>query len=175
MLGSLWIFNILLTFIWMIGMTNVYNLVDSMDGLAVGLSAIAAAFFILVTKDAAQTHLSSHSVIILGCCIEMLYFNALPAQTFLGNSGSQSLGFMLAAMAIAYTPPGIPQPSSWFVPVLLLDELIFDTSLVFISRLRQKSGIRGRPGPHVPSPCKNGSSPFSCCIICAPGCLLYSG
>lgn len=141
MLDSMWIFNILLTFIWMIGMTNAFNLVDSMDGLAVGLSAIAAAFFMLVTIDAAQPHLSSLSAIILGCCIGMLYFNALPAQTFLGDSGSQSLGFMLAAMAIAYTPPGLPQPSSWFVPILLLGVPIFDTSLVFISRLRQNKAV----------------------------------
>ena len=140
MLGSL-IPNIALTFIWVIGITNAFNLVDSMDGLAVGLAAIASAFFMLVTIDAGQAALSVLSAILLGSCIGMLYFNALPAQTFLGDSGAQLLGFILAAQAIAYTPPGLPQPSSWFVPILLLGVPIFDTSLVVISRLSQKRAV----------------------------------
>lgn len=140
MLGSM-IPNIALTFIWVIGITNAFNLVDSMDGLAVGLAAIASAFFMLVTIDAGQAALSVLSAILLGSCIGMLYFNALPAQTFLGDSGAQFLGFILAAQAIAYTPPGLPQPSSWFVPILLLGVPIFDTSLVVISRLSQKRAV----------------------------------
>jgi UDP-GlcNAc:undecaprenyl-phosphate/decaprenyl-phosphate GlcNAc-1-phosphate transferase len=141
MLGNTLLPNIVLTFVWIIGMTNAFNLVDSMDGLAVGLAAIASAFFLLVTIDAGQAPLSALSAILLGSCIGMLYFNALPAQTFLGDSGAQFLGFILAALAIAYTPPGLPQPSSWFVPILLLSVPIFDTSLVIISRLRKRKAI----------------------------------
>lgn len=141
MLGSLTVLNMALTLIWTIGITNAFNLVDSMDGLAVGLAAVASAFFMLVTVDAGQTSLSLLSAIILGSSIGMLYFNTLPAYTFLGDSGAQFLGFVLAALAIAYTPPGLPQPSSWFVPILLLSVPIFDTSLVVISRLRQKKAV----------------------------------
>jgi UDP-GlcNAc:undecaprenyl-phosphate GlcNAc-1-phosphate transferase len=141
MLGSLTIPNLILTFIWIIGMTNAFNLVDSMDGLVVGLAAIASVFFMLVTIDAGQAPLSALSATLLGSCIGMLYFNALPARTFVGDSGSQFLGFTLAALAIAYTPPGLPQPSSWFVPILLLGVPIFDTSLVIISRLRKRKAI----------------------------------
>jgi UDP-GlcNAc:undecaprenyl-phosphate/decaprenyl-phosphate GlcNAc-1-phosphate transferase len=71
----------------------------------------------------------------------MLYFNSLPAHTFLGDSGAQLLGFLLASLGIAYTPPGLPQPSSWFVPILLLSIPIFDTSLVVFSRLRQRKAF----------------------------------
>jgi len=141
MLGSLMIPNIVLTFLWVIGITNAFNLVDSMDGLVVGLAAIASAFFMLVTVDAGQTSLSLLSAIILGSSIGMMYFNALPARTFLGDSGAQFLGFVLAALAIAYTPPGLPQPSSWFVPILLLSVPIFDTTLVTISRLKQRKAV----------------------------------
>lgn len=141
MLGSLTILNMVLTLIWMVGITNAFNLVDSMDGLAIGLAAIASAFFMLVTVDAGQPSLSLLSAIILGSCIGLLYFNTLPASTFLGDSGAQFLGFILAAVAIAYTPPGLPQPSSWFVPILLLSVPIFDTSLVVISRLRQRRAV----------------------------------
>ena len=141
MLGNLLIPNLALTLIWTIGMTNAFNLVDSMDGLAVGLAAVASAFFMLVTLDASQPSLSILSAIILGCSIGMLYFNTLPAHTFLGDSGAQFLGFILAALSIAYTPPGLPQPSSWFVPILLLSVPIFDTSLVVISRLWQRRAV----------------------------------
>src|SRR6476646_3518683 len=141
MLGSMTILNIVLTLIWVIGITNAFNLVDSMDGLVVGLAAIASAFFMLVTVDAGQTSLSLLSAIILGSSIGMMYFNALPARTFLGDSGAQFLGFVLAALAIAYTPPGLPQPSSWFVPILLLSVPIFDTTLVTISRLKKRKAV----------------------------------
>ena len=141
MLGSLTVLNMALTLLWTIGITNAFNLVDSMDGLAIGLAAIASAFFMLVTIDANQPVLSLLSAIILGSSIGMLYFNTLPAYTFLGDSGAQFLGFILAALAIAYTPPGLPQPSSWFVPILLLSVPIFDTTLVVISRLRHRKAV----------------------------------
>jgi len=141
MLGSLTMLNLALTLLWTIGITNAFNLVDSMDGLAIGLAAIASAFFMLVTVDANQPALSLLSAIILGSSIGLLYFNTLPAHTFLGDSGAQFLGFVLASLAIAYTPPGLPQPSSWFVPILLLSVPIFDTSLVVISRLRHRKAV----------------------------------
>ena len=141
MLGNLTVLNMALTVIWLIGITNAFNLVDSMDGLAIGLAAITSVFFMLVTIDASEPALSLLSAIILGSAIGMLYFNTLPAYTFLGDSGAQFLGFTLAALGIAYTPPGLPQPSSWFVPILLLSVPIFDTSLVVISRLRHRKAV----------------------------------
>lgn len=141
MLGNMIVLNIILTLIWTVGITNAFNFVDSMDGLAIGLAAIASSFFMLVTVDAGQPSLALLSAIILGSSIGMLYFNTLPARTFLGDSGAQFLGFTLAALSIAYTPPGLPQPSSWFVPILLLSVPIFDTTLVVISRIRQKKSV----------------------------------
>lgn len=141
MLGNLIIPNLVLTLVWTIGITNAFNFVDSMDGLAIGLAAVASAFFMLVTVDANQPALSILSAIILGSSIGMMYFNTLPAHTFLGDSGAQFLGFTLAALGIAYTPPGLPQPSSWFVPILLLSVPIFDTTLVVISRLMQRKAV----------------------------------
>ena len=63
-------------------MTNAFNLVDSMDGLVVGLAAIASTFFLFVTIDAAQMHLTYMSAILLGSCIGMFYYNTTPARTF---------------------------------------------------------------------------------------------
>ncbi len=132
--------NILITLIWIVGVTNAYNFVDSMDGLAVGLAVLAAAFFMLVTIDSLQDELSIFSTILLGACLGSFYYNAAPARYFLGDSGSQFLGFTIASLGIAYNPLGFSKFASWYVPILLVGMPIFDTTLVVTSRLR-----RGKP------------------------------
>jgi UDP-GlcNAc:undecaprenyl-phosphate GlcNAc-1-phosphate transferase len=77
-------------------------------------------------------------VILLGTCTGLYIFNITPARLFLGDSGAQVLGFMVAAIAMAYAPVGLPPVTSWFVPILLLSIPIFDTTLVTFSRLRRK-------------------------------------
>jgi UDP-GlcNAc:undecaprenyl-phosphate GlcNAc-1-phosphate transferase len=149
MFGDQVILNLGLTLFWIVGITNAFNLVDSMDGLAVGLAAIASTFFLFVTIDASQLHLTYMSTILLGSCIGMFYYNTTPARTFLGDAGAQFLGFMLATLAMAYTPPGLPQPSSWFVPILLLGVPILDTTLVVVSRLRRGEPIYKAGQDHV--------------------------
>jgi UDP-GlcNAc:undecaprenyl-phosphate GlcNAc-1-phosphate transferase len=141
--------NISVTLFWIIGITNAFNFVDSMDGLVLGLAAIASTFFLFVTIDANQLHLTYMSAVLLGSCVGMFYYNTTPARTFLGDSGAQFLGFMLATLAMAYTPPGLPQPSSWFVPILLLGVPIFDTTLVVISRLQRGTPIYKAGQDHV--------------------------
>jgi UDP-GlcNAc:undecaprenyl-phosphate GlcNAc-1-phosphate transferase len=133
--------NIAVTVLWVVGITNAYNFVDSMDGLAVGLGAQAAAFFMFVTFDSGQNELSVLSAILLGACIGCFYYNAAPARFFLGDSGSQFLGFLLAGLAIAYNPPGFEQLASWYVPILLMGVPIFDIVLVVTSRLRRHRPI----------------------------------
>jgi len=130
----------LLTILWIVGITNAFNFVDSMDGLAVGLGGTAAAFFMLVMLVAGQFLLSNQSALIVGACVGLYFFNAAPAKLFLGDSGAQTLGLILGVLAIAYRPLGVNQSSSWFVPVMLLGVPIFDMTLVVISRLR-----RGKP------------------------------
>ncbi len=133
--------NLTVTCFWIVGITNAFNLVDSMDSLAVGLAAIASVFFLFVTIDSNELDLAFLSALLLGSCIGMFFFNASPARTFLGDSGAQFLGFMLATIAMAYTPRGFIQTSSWFVPILLLSVPILDTALVIVSRIRQGSPI----------------------------------
>jgi UDP-GlcNAc:undecaprenyl-phosphate/decaprenyl-phosphate GlcNAc-1-phosphate transferase len=131
----------LLTIVWVVGIANAFNFVDSMDGLLLGLGAIAASFFMLVTVDSQQLQLSYHSAIILGACIGLYFFNSSPALLFLGDSGAQTLGVFLAVLAIGYVPRGANQSSSWFVPIMLLIVPIFDACLVIISRLRHRRPV----------------------------------
>ncbi len=129
-----------LTLLWVVGITNAFNFVDSMDGLVAGLAGMAAAFFMLLTLAANQPVLSQHSAMLVGACLGLYFFNSPPAMLFLGDSGAQTMGFVLSALAISYTPEVAYQASSWFVPILLLGVPIFDTTLVVVSRLR-----RGQP------------------------------
>lgn len=139
--GSSPLFEILdklLTVFWIVGVTNAFNLVDSMDGLAVGLSGWAFAFFMLATVESGQHLLSMTCAILAGICVAIFLFNSNPAKMFLGDSGAQTLGFLLSVMAIYYNPVGSFQASSYLVPILLIGVPIFDTTLVTISRLRKQ-------------------------------------
>ena len=131
--------DLLITLIWIVGLINAFNFVDSMDGLAVGLSGIAAAFFMLVTIDSVQPSLAVLAATIVGASIGTFFMNAPPARMFLGDSGAQVLGFLLAAVGLAYIPAqaGLDQGLSWFIPILVMGVPIFDTTLVVVSRARR--------------------------------------
>jgi len=133
--------NSLLTAFWIIGMTNAFNFIDSMDGLAIGLAEIAAAFFLLVAIDAGQLDLAYLTATILGSCAGFYFYNAQPSTLFLGDSGSQLLGLLLAAIAVEYRPIGLRQGVSWFTPILVLGVPIFDMVLVVVSRIRRGAPI----------------------------------
>lgn len=130
-----------LTIFWMVGITNAFNFVDSMDGLSVALAGIAAAFFMWATIDSGQPVLTQLSAALLGVCMALYFYNAPPARLFLGDAGAQTLGFVLAALAIVYTPRETFQTSSWFVPILILGVPIFDTVLIVTGRLRRRRPV----------------------------------
>ncbi|HSI98476.1 MAG TPA: hypothetical protein VK926_08940 [Gaiellaceae bacterium] len=126
--------------LWLVGITNAFNLLDNMDGLAATLAAIACAYFAI---DALTEH-PNDTVLVLAAslglaCAGFLPFNLRPgrsAHVFMGDSGSQVLGFGLASLALA---------SSWTVagataatvalPLLILAIPILDTTFVTIARL----------------------------------------
>ena len=129
--------DILLTLLWVIFITNAFNLVDSADGVMIGLAAWAEGFFIIAALDAGQYSLALYCSILLGSSLSLSFFNSHPAFLFMGDSGAQLIGFLLAAIAIIYTPPELLQKNTWFLPILMLGVPIFDTVLVTISRWRK--------------------------------------
>ena len=130
---ALWI-DIIITYFWIIAITNAFNLIDSMDGLALGLVMIITVFFIFSAITANQTPLLFFSTALFGVNLGIFFFNHSPAKTFLGDSGAQTLGFLLSAVAIIYTPRAMSQSSTWFIPIIVFGVPIFDTTLVSISR-----------------------------------------
>ena len=126
-----------LTMFWIVFITNAFNLVDSADGVMIGLSAWAEGFLIIAAMDAGQHNLALYCSILLGASLSLSFFNSHPAFLFMGDSGAQVIGFLLASIAIIYTPPELLQKNTWFLPILLLGVPIFDTTLVTISRWRK--------------------------------------
>ncbi len=133
--------NWFITLFWLIGITNAMNLIDSMDGIVIGTSGIALAFMILVGLLGSQEPLLHLMSLLLGICLGLYFYNTTPARLFLGDSGAQTFGFWLAAIAILFTPGQRPLASSWFVPILILGLPIFDTTLVTFSRLLRRMPI----------------------------------
>ena len=137
---DLWL-NLLFTIFWITTLTNAFNFIDSIDGLAIGLSGLSIVFFLFISIISGQVIILNFCSILLGACIGLYFFNAHPARLFLGDSGAQSIGFVLGAIAIIFDPNTGNQSSTWFVPVLFFYVPLFDLVLVIVSRLRRKRNI----------------------------------
>jgi UDP-GlcNAc:undecaprenyl-phosphate GlcNAc-1-phosphate transferase len=132
--------------LWLVGITNAFNLLDNMDGLAATLAAVSCAYFAI---DAATQH-ENTTVLVLAlalglACAGFLPFNLRPqrgAAVFMGDSGSQVLGFGLASLALAasWTVAGTTV-ATILLPLLVLAIPILDTTLVTIARLVEKRPV----------------------------------
>ena len=126
-----------LTVLWVVGITNAVNFLDNMDGLAAGLTGIAAGFFFILAVGEGQGLVASLAAALCGAAIGFLIFNFSPATIFMGDMGSLVLGFMLAALAIKLRFGAPLSISTWSVPLLVLGLPLFDILLVTFTRLRE--------------------------------------
>jgi UDP-GlcNAc:undecaprenyl-phosphate GlcNAc-1-phosphate transferase len=127
--------NFAVTFLWIIAITNAFNLIDNMDGLCAGVAVvICGSRFIL----AVQSGDHSSAVILAtlaGAVLGFLVFNYKPARIFLGDCGSMFIGFSLAALAVAAPIPNTRVfAATLFYPALTFLYPIFDTALVSVLR-----------------------------------------
>lgn len=129
--------DIILTLFWVVGITNAFNLLDNMDGLSSGVATITAAFFVLLAAMSDQYLVGTLAAALCGACAGFLVYNWNPARIFMGDTGSLFLGFLLAAVGIKLRFPMNSPSVTWLIPILVLSLPIFDTTLVFFSRLRR--------------------------------------
>jgi UDP-GlcNAc:undecaprenyl-phosphate/decaprenyl-phosphate GlcNAc-1-phosphate transferase len=129
-------FAIPITFLWIIGITNAINLLDGLDGLAAGVSAIAMAIFAVLAFQQQDWMTYNLCIAFIGAILGFLYFNYHPASIFMGDTGSLFLGFFLAALAVK----GLQKSEgniSLLVPIIALTVPIGDTVLAFFRRLNK--------------------------------------
>src|SRR5512143_2363245 len=138
--------NLTVTLVWVVGLTNSLNLLDNMDGLSSGVAAVCASFFVVMAAMSGQIYVGALAAALLGATLGFLVYNFNPASIFMGDTGSLFLGFMLAAIGIKLRFPANVPFVTWMVPIIVMGIPIFDTTLVFISRLRRGKNPLTTPG-----------------------------
>ena len=122
------------TIIWIVGITKAVNLIDGLDGLAVGVSSIAAITMLAVALLTGNMPIAITMAALAGACIGFMPYNLNPAKIFMGDTGSTFLGYMLATVSIM----GLFKfyaVISFAVPFLILGLPIFDTANAIIRRV----------------------------------------
>lgn len=123
-----------ISFFWIMGLTNAYNFMDGLDGLAAGQAVIVSFFFLIITLGSGSIFVYITSYTILAGALGFLIFNFPPARIFMGDIGSAFLGFVFATLAIIAARYDHSH-TSFFVMPLLVFNFIFDTSFTFVRRL----------------------------------------
>ena len=129
----------LLSLVWIVGITNAFNLLDNMDGLSAGIAVIAGLSYMAVMTDAVTRPLVPALAGLVGASLGFLVYNARPASIFMGDSGSLFLGSFLAGTALLAAPTlQIDVVPVSAIPLLILLVPIFDT--IFVSVTRRMAG-----------------------------------
>jgi UDP-GlcNAc:undecaprenyl-phosphate GlcNAc-1-phosphate transferase len=127
------------TILWMVGITNAFNLIDGMDGLATGIAVVALATTLAVALVLGNMEVAVVVVALLGALLGFLRYNFSPARIFLGDSGSLFVGFMVAVLSVHGSTKSATAVMT-AAPLLLLALPILDTVLSVIRRW-----LRGKP------------------------------
>jgi UDP-GlcNAc:undecaprenyl-phosphate GlcNAc-1-phosphate transferase len=129
--------DVLLTILWVVGITAAFSILDHMDGLCAGVAAVAAAFFTLSAALNGQRMVCTLAAAALGASLGFLRWNFAPAKIFMGDGGAMFLGFLMATLGLKLRPAVAHPAVDWLAPVLILAVPIFDTTLISISRSRR--------------------------------------
>ncbi|MFH1413460.1 MAG: MraY family glycosyltransferase [Candidatus Omnitrophota bacterium] len=130
--------NIIITFIWVLGITNAFNHLDVMDGVAGTIAIVISLGLIIVsifTYDIKTIILCSA---LIGSVLGFQIYNFPPARIYMGNSGSHFLGFVLAASAIVISYAPLERKVALISPLLILGFPVFDTLFLIFTRLHKK-------------------------------------
>jgi UDP-GlcNAc:undecaprenyl-phosphate GlcNAc-1-phosphate transferase len=154
-----WYIGLPITVLWVIGVTNAFNLIDGLDGLAAG-SALFSTFVVFVAAIANDSSLVSLLTIALaGAILGFLRFNFNPATIFLGDSGSLFIGFMLSALALEGAQKA-PTVIAVAIPVVSFGLPILETTLSVLRRLISGQSIFKADRQHIHHKLlQNGMSP----------------
>jgi UDP-GlcNAc:undecaprenyl-phosphate GlcNAc-1-phosphate transferase len=126
--------------LWLVGITNAFNLLDNMDGLSAGVALIASVCLYLLSCGSAAQSYCLPACLAAGSIAGFLCFNFHPARIFMGDSGSLFLGFLLASIALQTQNQNPGSPATGLAPVMIMAIPILD--MLFVSVTRR---LRGQP------------------------------
>ena len=122
--------------VWILGMTNAFNLLDNIDGLAAGTAAVAAGAFFVIAILNDQQYSALLAIGLAGAMLGFLRSNFAPATIYMGDAGSLFIGFMMAYLGLKMRT-NVAEIPQLFAPVLVLGVAVLDTTVVVVSRLRR--------------------------------------
>jgi UDP-GlcNAc:undecaprenyl-phosphate GlcNAc-1-phosphate transferase len=125
-----------LTLLFLVGVTNAINLADGLDGLAGGTTLLSLCVLAMLALSTASGFESATAIIVIGAVLGFLRFNTYPARVFMGDGGSQILGFSVAVLSILLTQHEATLSSA--LPLLLLGLPLIDTLMVMSQRLLER-------------------------------------
>ncbi len=134
------------TVLWIVGLTNSFNMLDNMDGLAASVGLIAAGLFTVGQVMAGSLFAPAVLLIVMGALGGFLVHNHAPARLYMGDAGSNFLGFLLGAMTVVgtYYKSGADSPFSVLAPLLVMAVPLYDTiSVVLIRLVEGRSPFQG--------------------------------
>ena len=123
-----------LTILWIVGCTNAVNLIDGLDGLAVGVSTISSLTMLVVALFVAEPNVAVILAALVGACLGFIPYNFNPAKIFMGDVGSQLLGFVLSTASILGMFK-LHAMITFLVPLLALAVPLADTTFAFFRRI----------------------------------------
>jgi UDP-GlcNAc:undecaprenyl-phosphate GlcNAc-1-phosphate transferase len=143
------VLNALVSFLWIVGISNSFNLLDNMDGLAAGVAAVSASIFLINAAELNEIFICLILTALIGSLVGFLRFNFHPATLFMGDCGALFIGFTLSSLTIleGYVSPASSSLFPVLMPPLVLAVPLLDTMSVIVIRLRE-----GRP-VHVGDRC----------------------
>ncbi len=127
-------FSVPITIIWIVGLTNAINLIDGLDGLACGVSAICSTSLLLVMLLKGEFFVALLTAVVVGACIGFLPFNSNPAKIFMGDTGSLFLGYTMAVISVSGVFK-LHTVVSFMIPLSIFGLPICDTALAFTRRI----------------------------------------
>jgi UDP-GlcNAc:undecaprenyl-phosphate GlcNAc-1-phosphate transferase len=134
--------DVVVTLLWIVGITNAFNLLDNMDGLSTGVALVASAVFLVNAWALGEFFISLLLLAFIGSLLGFLFYNYNPASVFLGDCGSLFIGYVIASLTLLerYVSNASSTLFPVLMPVLVLAVPIMDTATVILIRLRE-----GRP------------------------------
>jgi UDP-GlcNAc:undecaprenyl-phosphate/decaprenyl-phosphate GlcNAc-1-phosphate transferase len=141
--------NMLFTVVWIVGITNAFNLIDGMDGLAAGVALFALGPMFLVGMLMGHPNTAVIAALVAAGTAGFLRYNFFPATIFLGDSGSLFLGYMLAGLGLAVAKDVDTGSLHLAIPVILLALPIADTALTIFRRFLRRQPIFSPDMGHI--------------------------
>jgi len=141
--------NAVVTFFWILGITNAFNLLDIMDGLAAGAALIVSSALLAVAFLSPDLNMQIFSLILCAVTFGFLVFNLPPASVYLGNSGSHFLGFMICAITLVLRYASKDNVLALLSPIIILWLPITDTLLLIIFRILKKKMPFKKSNDHI--------------------------